>query len=43
LEGYLGSTSVLLVLDPEAFCGCVAGVLPLSVGVDLVFGGIVEN
>ena len=32
-----------LVLDPEAFCGRVASVLPSSVGVDLVFGGIVDS
>ena len=30
-------------LDPAAFCGRVASVLPSSAGVDLVFGGIVEN
>ena len=33
---------MLLALDPEAVCGRVAGVLPLSTGVDLVFGGIVD-
>ena len=42
MEGSSDAAGVLLALDPEAVCGHVAGVLPLSAGVDLVFGGIVD-
>jgi len=43
LEGGLDIASVeaLSALDPKAFYRYIAGVLPLSVGVDLVFGGII--
>ena len=34
--------AVLSILDLEAFCGCVASVLLSSIGVDLVFRGIVD-
>ena len=33
---------MLLALDLKAFYRCVIGVLPLSVGVNLIFGGIVD-
>ena len=33
---------MLLVLDPKAFYCRIASVLPLSIGVDLVFGGIID-
>ena len=33
---------MLLAIDPKAFYRRVAGVSPSSVGVDLVFGGIVD-
>jgi len=43
LEGGLDITSIeaLSILDPKAFYRYIAGVLLLSVGVDLVFRGII--
>jgi hypothetical protein len=35
--------AVSSILDPEAFCGCIASVLPSGAGVGLPFGGIVEK
>ena len=43
----LDSTSMLLAvsstLDPKAFSGYIASVLPSGVGVGFLFGGIVEK
>ena len=33
---------MLLVLDPEAVCSYIAGILLLSIGIDFVFKGIVN-
>ena len=46
MESSLDYAGVLLAfssaLDLKAFCHRVVGVLPLGVGIDLVFGGIVD-
>jgi len=34
---------MLLALGPKAFCGYIAGVLLLSIGVNLVFRGIIDR
>jgi hypothetical protein len=31
------------ILDPKAFCGCIASILLLGVGVGFLFRGIVEK
>jgi len=33
--------AVSSVLDPKAFCGCIASVLLLGIGVGFLFGGII--
>ena len=35
--------AVSSVLDPEAFCGRIASVLPSGAGVGFLFGGIVDG
>jgi len=44
LEGGLDITSVEAssALDPKAFYRYIVGVLPLSIGVDLIFKGIMD-
>jgi len=47
LSALTDSTSMLVAfssaLDAEALCHHIAGVLPSSIGVNLIFGGIVGN
>jgi len=47
LEGDSDSAGVLLAvsstLDPKAFCGRIASVLPLSAGVGFLFKGIIKK
>jgi len=35
--------AVSSTLDPKAFCGCIASVLPLGIGVGFLFRGIVKK
>ena len=47
MKGSLNSTSVFLivlsVLNPKAFGGYIASVLPLGIGVGFLFKGIIEK
>ena len=35
--------AVLFILDPKAFYGYITSVLPLDIGVGLLFRGIIEK
>jgi len=35
--------AVLFTLDPKAFYGCIASILPLNAGVGLFFNGIIKK
>ena len=45
LKGSLDAASILIgssILNLKAFCGCVAVILLLSIGVDLIFKSIID-